>query len=150
MDYAEKRSGQYDCAREEKLKIAQLESEGVPTQGLRLLGLSKTYRVSGNKSIKALKNTYLEVNEGELLAILGHNGAGKTTLLNLLTGQLNPSSGNAKICGYDLNTQLNEILQIMGVVPQFDILWNDMTAYDHMRMFCMIKGVKNIDSVIKN
>ena len=86
---------------------------------------------------------YLEVDESECLAILGHNGAGKTTLLNILTGQLNASSGRAKVCDFDLATQMNEIRKVMGVVPQFDILWDDMTAYDHMLMFCQIKGVKN-------
>ena len=56
-----------------------------------MIGLCKTYWSGlfgrpGNEDVKALKNAYLEVSDGELLGILGHNGAGKTTLINILTG----------------------------------------------------------------
>lgn len=116
--------------------------------------MSKTYSTgtcgSSRSRIRALKNVYLEVSESELIAILGHNGAGKTTLINILTGLLSPSSGTAKICGLELSTQMNEIRNIIGVVPQFDILWDDLTAYDHMKMFCEIKGVQNVSGVIKH
>jgi len=55
---------------------------------LRLIGLCKTYGsfFNSEEQVKALKNAYLEVSDGELLGILGHNGAGKTTLINILTG----------------------------------------------------------------
>jgi ABC-type multidrug transport system ATPase subunit len=81
---------------------------------LRLIGLSKTYKTglfgkAGPNDVKALKNTYLEVSENELFAILGHKGAGKTTLINILTGLMSQSSGEAFICGLKLSTQMNEI-----------------------------------------
>jgi ABC-type multidrug transport system ATPase subunit len=61
--------------------------------GLRLIGLSKTYSsypcgIKSNTDVRALNKAYMEVNDGELLGILGHNGAGKTTLLSVLTGQI--------------------------------------------------------------
>ena len=83
-----------------------------------------------------MNGVYLEVNSNELLALLGHNGAGKSTLFSMLTGILAPTAGSAKICGFDVQTQMEEIRLIMGVVPQFDILWGELTACEHMHMFC--------------
>lgn len=68
--------------------------------GLRIVGLSKTYYkypfgIPSSGDVHALKDVYLEVNSGELLALLGHNGAGKTTLIGLLTGMFRPTRGSA-------------------------------------------------------
>lgn len=70
-------------------------------------------------------------------------------MLSILTGMLRPTSGDAKICGLELSKKMNEIRKIMGVVHQFDILWQDMTGIEHMKLFCQIKGVKHMNSVIK-
>jgi|LauGreDrversion4_2_1035121.scaffolds.fasta_scaffold211345_2 ABC-type multidrug transport system ATPase subunit len=59
----------------------------------------------------------------------------------MLTGVTEPTEGTAKICGFDISQQIDEIRQIMGVVPQFDILWGELTAAEHMMIFSMIKGV---------
>lgn len=59
----------------------------------------------------------------------------------MLTGIIGPSEGYAKIAGLDIRTDQDKIRKIMGVVPQFDILWNQMTAMEHMYMFSRIKGV---------
>jgi ATP-binding cassette subfamily A (ABC1) protein 3 len=85
--------------------------------------------------MRALKGVYLEAKDGELLSILGHNGAGKTTLISILTGQLNPSKGDAKICNFRLSKNMEDIRKILGVVPQFDILWDKMTPKEHIKMF---------------
>jgi ABC-type multidrug transport system ATPase subunit len=90
------------------------------------------------------------MSEKELLCILGHNGAGKSTMISVLTGLTAPSSGTATLGGYDIVEEIDEVRQIIGVVPQFDILWEELTAEEHMRMFCKIKGVPEdkIDQVI--
>lgn len=116
---------------EERNQILEDERDDIQCDGLRILGLAKTYR----GGLRALKGVYLEAKDGELLSILGHNGAGKTTLINILTGQLNPSDGDAKICDFKLSKDMEEISKIMGLVPQFDILWNNMTAKEHLQMF---------------
>jgi ABC-type multidrug transport system ATPase subunit len=102
--------------------------------------------------LRALKGVYLEAKDGELLSILGHNGAGKTTLINILTGQLNPSGGDARLCDFRLSKDMESIRKILGVVPQFDILWDRMTVEEHLKMFCHIKGINSrlIDSTIKS
>jgi len=90
LDYAATK-GRYDCEKEEREKVKRFEADGTLADGLWLIGLCKTYKsgflgYSGKEDVKALKNVYLEVSDGELLGILGHNGAGKTTLINILTG----------------------------------------------------------------
>lgn len=117
---------------------------------MRVLGLKKTYfkKAFNRKSkqdVHAVRGVFLEVPDRELLCLLGHNGAGKSTLFSMLTGVLKPTQGSAKICGFDIETQIDEIRLIMGVVPQFDILWTELTAAEHMSMFSKIKGVAEED-----
>lgn len=71
--------------------------------------------------------------------MLGHNGAGKSTLIGVLTGLLVPSEGAANICGYDIRSDMSEIRSLIGVCPQFDILWDEMTAFEHLQMYSRIK-----------
>jgi ABC-type multidrug transport system ATPase subunit len=59
----------------------------------------------------------------------------------MLTGIIGPSEGYAKICGLDIRHDQEKIRKIIGLVPQFDILWNQLTAMEHMIMFSKIKGV---------
>ena len=80
--------------------------------------------MKSEKDVHAVRGIHLEVPKNELLCLLGHNGAGKSTLFNMMTGIIGPSEGYAKISGYDIRHELTEIRRIMGVVPQFDILWN--------------------------
>ena len=113
---------------------------------MRIVGIQKIYRkypfgIKSVKDVHAVKGIYLNVPRSELLCLLGHNGAGKSTLFNMLTGIIGPSEGYAKIAGFDIRTDQNQIRKIMGVVPQFDILWDQMTGIEHMRMFSKIKGV---------
>jgi ABC-type multidrug transport system ATPase subunit len=78
---------------------------------------------------------FLEVSEGELLGIMGHNGAGKTTLINTLCGYVELTSGNARLFDLQLDRDLEQIRRRMGVVSQFDVLWDELTALDHMYLF---------------
>ena len=72
---------------------------------------------------------------------MGHNGAGKTTLINLLSGFVQMTSGNARIFENTLDRDLEHIRRKMGIVSQFDVLWDELTALDHMYLFSQIKRV---------
>lgn len=119
--------------------------------GLKKVYLKYPFGCKSSSDLKALKGVYFEARDGELLSILGHNGAGKTTLINLLTGQLNPSGGDAKICNFRISKDMESIRKILGVVPQFDILWESMTVDEHLRLFCHLKEIpeKIINRTIK-
>jgi len=130
----------------EKQKVMENEEKDIYVDGLRVVNLQKTYAklpfgLKSKKDVHAVRGVYLEVQKNELLCLLGHNGAGKSTLFNMLTGIISATTGCAKICGYDVGIHQNRIRQLMGVVPQFDILWMQLTAIEHMRMFSKIKGV---------
>jgi ABC-type multidrug transport system ATPase subunit len=78
--------------------------------------------------------------KNELITLLGHNGAGKSTLLNILTRQLEPTAGSITLFGKDLEDCPTH--RIIGVVPQFDLLWDELTIYEHLKMFFELKGLE--------
>ena len=62
----------------------------------------------------------------------------------LLSGILSPTSGEFYSCGLNGKFQSAEIRKFTNVCPQFDILWPELTIYDHIEMICEIKGISNI------
>eukprot|EP01119_Soliformovum_irregulare_P016146 TRINITY_DN4639_c1_g1_i1.p1 TRINITY_DN4639_c1_g1~~TRINITY_DN4639_c1_g1_i1.p1 ORF type:complete len:1195 (-),score=473.31 TRINITY_DN4639_c1_g1_i1:27-3611(-) len=79
------------------------------------------------------------------LGILGHNGAGKTTLISLLIGLIPTRSGTAKIYGRDLIQDLPKIHTLMGVCQQYDILWETLTAQEHLLFYGRIRNLKGAE-----
>ncbi|GAB7517528.1 ABC transporter ATP-binding protein [Rhodococcus sp. no. 34] len=72
----------------------------------------------GKKLVEAVKGVTLDVAEGELVALLGPNGAGKSTTLRMLTTLLEPTSGSARIAGFDISAARNEVRSSLGYVGQ--------------------------------
>jgi len=64
--------------------------------------------------------------------LLGENGAGKSTLINILIGALGKSSGDVRIDGKNIDDNIVAIRKVIGVCPQFDILWEELTAGQHV------------------
>ncbi|MDX1303891.1 ABC transporter ATP-binding protein [Photobacterium sp.] len=81
---------------------------------LEISNLSKTYK----GGVIALKNMSLSVEQGDFFALLGPNGAGKSTTIGIISSLVNKTSGNVKVFGYDLDTQLVEAKNQLGLVPQ--------------------------------
>lgn len=86
------------------------------------------------------------------MGILGHNGAGKTTLINILTGVISPDDEpDLDIIINNRSIQkIDEIRKYIGVCSQFDILWGELTAEDHLYMFARLKNIpkEHIDAKI--
>lgn len=82
------------------------------------------------------------MNKGEVFVLLGHNGAGKSTLINIITGLINPTHGKVFMQGLDVEADSVQIQQIIGVCPQDDILWDDLTAREHMLLVAAFKGIQ--------
>lgn len=70
--------------------------------------------------------------QGNLVGIMGASGAGKTTLLNVLSGIGNPSGGTIKINGLDLHTSSSDLDGIIGVIPQDDLLIEELTVFENL------------------
>lgn len=81
---------------------------------------------------------------------MGHNGAGKSTLINVLSGLLDITGGNAKIFDAQLTDNFDSMRKKLGIVSQFDVLWDELTAREHMYMFAELKRVRysNFDSLL--
>jgi len=89
----------------------------------------------------AVKGISFSVEEGEVFGLLGPNGAGKTTAISMLTGVLAPTSGTARIGGYDLIKQLPEVKKINGLVPQDLALYPTLSARANLNFFGRIYGL---------
>ena len=81
----------------------------------------------------AVNDLSLKIGRGEFFAMLGPNAAGKTTTLKLLTGLIKPTSGRARICGFDIQTQPLEARQRLAYVPDFPFLYDKLTAWEFFR-----------------
>ena len=103
--------------------MEQLEREGTAVEGVRILGVHKTFHkvpfgcVQCAGDIHAVNNVNLEIEKDELVALLGHNGAGKTTLISCMLGIHSFDRGTINIAGLDISEDLDEIRKIVGYCP---------------------------------
>jgi len=110
--------------------------DGEDGVAMELLNIKKSF---GN--FLAVDGLHLSVEKGSLLCLLGHNGAGKTTTINMLTGMLPITSGDATIYGTSCAHDMDDIRSIMGICPQHDILWAQLTGLEHVVLFAGLRGV---------
>ena len=91
----------------------------------------------------ALKGVSFNLYKNEIFALLGHNGAGKSTLINILIGLYTSTSGSAIYNSYDILTPegSQKFRKILGICPQHDVLFNDLTVEEHLELFCVFKSV---------
>ncbi|MEM4487581.1 MAG: ABC transporter ATP-binding protein [Desulfurococcaceae archaeon] len=92
--------------------------------------------------MKALNGVDLRIEEGASHAILGPNGAGKTTLIRILTTQIKPTRGEARVFGYSVVDQGNRVRELIGYIPQEMSLWADLTGYENMVIYSKIYGIE--------
>jgi ABC-2 type transport system ATP-binding protein len=82
--------------------------------------------------LTAVDQLNMTVDEGEIFGFLGPNAAGKTTTILMLMGLSVPSSGTAKVGGYDIIEQSREIRKIASILPEYSSLYGDLTAYENL------------------
>ncbi|MGH0121051.1 UNVERIFIED_CONTAM: hypothetical protein FKN15_049426 [Acipenser sinensis] len=83
--------------------------------------------------------------EGQITSFLGHNGAGKTTTMSILTGLFPPTSGTAYILGKDIRSDLSTIRQNLGVCPQHNVLFDQLTVEEHIWFYARLKGLSEVE-----
>jgi len=91
---------------------------------------------------KALDGVDLELPVGAFLSIFGPNGAGKTTLVKVLTTLLNPTSGAARVLGYDVVADAVELRTHIGLISHNPLLYPDLTAEENLLFFADMYGVE--------
>jgi ABC-2 type transport system ATP-binding protein len=90
----------------------------------------------------AVDHISFQISEGELFGFLGPNGAGKTTTINMLSTLLKPTSGHAKVAGFDIAKNKNEVRKSIGIVFQDPALDIHLTGYENLQFHSMLYGVK--------
>src|SRR5437899_12809434 len=83
--------------------------------------------------LAAVSDISLTVPRGEFFAVLGPNAAGKTTTIKILTGLIKPTSGVARVGGFDLQTQPLEARRRLAYVPDFPFLYEKLTPWEFFR-----------------
>ncbi len=83
--------------------------------------------------LAAVNDITLTIPRGEFFAMLGPNAAGKTTTLKILAGLMKPTSGHARICGFDVQMQPLEARRRIAYVPDFPFLYDKLTAREFLR-----------------
>jgi ABC-2 type transport system ATP-binding protein len=101
-------------------------------------GLSRTFN-----SLRAVDNISFTVDAGEIFGFLGHNGAGKTTSIRMLTGQLRPTSGSARVAGCNVVTEQQHLKPLIGVVSENQNLYERMSARENLAFAARLYGVGN-------
>jgi putative ABC transport system ATP-binding protein len=108
--------------------------------------LWRIYKIGAHIEVPALRGLNLQIDPGHFIALKGRSGSGKTTLLNCLSGLDRPTSGSARVLGYDLSElndreltrwrreQLGFVFQSFGLLPT-------LSAYENVELMLRIKGV---------
>ncbi|XP_063704504.1 phospholipid-transporting ATPase ABCA3-like [Culicoides brevitarsis] len=107
--------------------------------GIEIKNLRKEYP-NKNKKV-AVKGLRLNMYENQITVLLGHNGAGKTTTMSMLTGMIPPTSGTALINGKDIRTDIDGVRDSLGLCPQHNILFDELTVREHIVFFSRLKGL---------
>src|SRR5580704_514099 len=81
----------------------------------------------------AVNEVTLKIDRGEFFAVLGPNAAGKTTLMRVLAGLLKPTSGTARVAGFDIQTDPLEARRRLAYVPDFPFLYDKLTPWEFFR-----------------
>ena len=88
----------------------------------------------------------LAVGEGEVFGFLGPNGAGKTTTILMLLGLTEPSSGYARVCGYDPTREALKVKRITGYLPENVGFYEDLTALQNLRYTARLNGLPEAEA----
>lgn len=106
---------------------------------IKVENVGKRYR---STKTDAVSDISLVIRKGEIYGLLGPNGAGKTTFIKILSGQLHSFTGEVHINGFSVRENLQEIKQIIGIVPQDIALYPKFTVMENLTVFGKLYGLK--------
>ncbi|XP_028284635.1 ATP-binding cassette sub-family A member 1 isoform X2 [Parambassis ranga] len=114
--------------------------------GVSIRNLVKIYKTGKKLAVDGLS---MDFYENQITSFLGHNGAGKTTTMSILTGLFPPTSGTALINGYDIRTDIDRIRKYLGMCPQHNVLFNELTVEEHIYFYARLKGLNRSEVKIE-
>lgn len=117
--------------------MSKPESNQSGSNMIEVTGLSKSYG-----PIQALQGISFSVKKGEVVGFLGPNGAGKSTTMKIITGSMAPSSGSAKVAGFDVFEDPIEVKKRIGYLPENPPVYGDMNIEAYLSFVARLKGVE--------
>ena len=117
---------------------------------IQIRGLTKRFG-----DLLALDHLDLEIGPGEIFGFIGPNGAGKSTTMKILACLLSPDSGTASVCGFDVSRNGDEIRRVIGYMPDFLGVYEDLTVDEYLQFFAAAFGLERrkrrstVDSVLE-
>ncbi len=111
---------------------------GTPTTAIAVRDLAKTFG-----EVRAVRGVNFEVATGEVFGFLGPNGAGKTTTINMLCTLIKPTAGDARVAGYDVVSERDDVRRHIGLVFQDPTLDGYLSAEQNLRLHAELYGVQS-------
>lgn len=94
------------------------------------------------KEVKAVDNLSFNINEGEIVGLLGENGAGKTTTLRIISTMIKCTSGTVKVSGFDINKEPSKVRNEIGILFGGEVgLYDRLTARENIKYFAELNGM---------
>ncbi|XP_031838095.1 ATP-binding cassette sub-family A member 17 isoform X1 [Nomia melanderi] len=126
-------------------------TKGALTPGIQIRNLKKTYTTSylRRTTVQAVKGISMDLYKGQITALLGHNGAGKTTLMSIITGVISATGGKVLINGKNIKTHLPVIRNDLGLCPQENMVFPDLSVSEQLEFFGLLKGSTKTRKQIK-
>jgi len=132
------RGGNYTAVYDDRETSLNYEAIGPGFQPtVQIQNLVKHYAGAEKRAVDGLS---LTMYEDQIMCLLGHNGAGKTTTISVLTGLYPPTSGDCVIYGNRITTDLLNARHSMGICPQHNVLFQELTVREHIIFFNLIKS----------
>lgn len=112
--------------------------------------LSKTFKIGKKQKedLKAVDALTLEVQEGEVFGFLGPNGAGKTTTVRMLTSLIRPTSGTARVAGYQVGEDDLEIRRNVGLLTESPGMYERLSAEKNLQIFAELYEVTEVTKTV--
>jgi ABC-type multidrug transport system ATPase subunit len=117
-------------------RIGQEQLKSHAEGSIRMLKVTKSYG-----SVTAVKELTMDIQPGQVFCMLGHNGAGKSTLINVMSGLVSPTFGSVFVAGNDVKVDQSRLRDIIGHCSQSNVLWDELTAEEHMDVFAALRGI---------
>src|SRR5215210_2692688 len=108
---------------------------------IEVAGLCKTFRDPAGRPVKAVDGVSFSARPGEILGLLGPNGAGKTTALRILCTLLKPTAGTARVAGFDVLTQADDVRHHIGFLSANTGVYERMTAREMVEYYGRLHGL---------